>query len=217
MAPLVKRYYSHLPIKPTFCRAICSNYPHIFHNLHSFLCQLCWPPQQPGKLFFVEVKWSANNSRLNEGEQLQQSSVPPLPGSQLCWLRAVPSLLLAPTMHNNFLLKIVMSFKSAQSFIYYLSITYSCAISIWNNIDNVIAIMQSPIYLRSPQVAVSIDLSSNKLPSEVRSPDLGLRYDISHEWDNWDNWDKPRPAQEDDLRSSCQQPGNKTSEEKLST
>ena len=41
--------------------------------------------------------------------------------------------------------------------------------------------MQSPIYLRSPQVAVSIDLNSNKLPSEVRSPDLGLRYDISHE------------------------------------
>ena len=170
-----------------------------------------------GNFFFVEVKWSANNSRLNEGEQLQQSSAPPLPGSQLWWLRAVPSLLLAPTMHNNFLLKIVMSFISAPSFIYYLSITYSCAISIWNNIDNVIAIMQSPIYLRSPQVAVSIDLNSNKLPSEVRSPDLGLRYDISHEWDNWDNWDKPRPAQEDDLRSSCQQPGNKTSEEKLST
>ena len=74
-----------------------------------------------------------------------------------------------------------MSFISAPSFIYYLSITYSCAIPIWNNIDNVIAIMQSPIYLRSPQVAVSIDLNSNKLPSEVRPPDLGLRYDISHE------------------------------------
>ena len=180
---------------------------------------------------YVDLRSSQGNFSLwkwNEVQIIQDwtresssSSPAPLrcqgPGSQLCWLRAVPSLLLAPTMHNNFLLKIVMSFISAPSFIYYLSITYSCAISIWNNIDNVIAIMQSPIYLRYPQVAVSIDLNSNKLPSEVRSPDLGLRYDISHEWDNWDNWDKPRPAQEDDLRSSCQQPGNKTSEEKLST
>ena len=221
MAPLVKRYYSHLPIKPTFCRAICSNYPHIFHNLHSFLCQLCWPPQQPGKLFFVEVKWSANNSRLNEGEQLQQPSAPPLPGSRVATLMAPGGSELAACSNNAQQLFI----KNCDEFyictiIYLLLIYYLfvCDIDIWNNIDNnVIAIMQSPIHLRSPQVAVSIDLNSYKFPSKVRPPDLGRRYDISHEWDNWDNWDKPRPAQEDDLRSSCQQPGNKTSEEKLST
>ena len=107
---------------------------------------------------YVDLRSSQGNFSLwkwNEVQIIQDwaresgfssSTAPPPPGSQLGWLRAVPSLLLALTMHNNFLLKIVMSFISAPSFIYYLSITYLWTTLIWNNIDNVIVIMKFSIW-----------------------------------------------------------------------
>ena len=161
MAPLVKRYYSHLPIKPTFCRAICSNYPHIFHNLHSFLCQLCWPPQQPGKLFFVEVKWSANNSRLSEGERLQQLHCPSA-ARVATWMAPGGSELAACSNNaQQLFIKIVMSFISALSFIYYLSITYLCRTLIWN-INN--DIMQFLIASVNSPIICSICVQHQSLP-----------------------------------------------------
>ena len=66
---------------------------------------------------YVDLRSSQGNFSLwkwNEVQIIQDwtrepgfssSTAPPPPGSQLGWLRAVPSLLLALTMHNNFLLK----------------------------------------------------------------------------------------------------------------
>ena len=67
---------------------------------------------------YVDLRSSQGNFSLwkwNEVQIIQDwtrepgfcsSTAPPPPGSQLGWLRAVPSLLPALTMHNNFLLKL---------------------------------------------------------------------------------------------------------------
>ena len=122
---------------------------------------------------YVDLRSSQGNFSLwkwNEVQIIQDwtrepgfssSTAPPPPGSQLGWLRAVPSLLLALTMHNNFLSKIVMTFVSAPSFIYYLSITYLCGTLIWN-INN--DIMQFPLGSVNFPIICSICVQPQSLP-----------------------------------------------------